>query len=124
MINYKNEHLNRIAPLIRNEFPTVYITDKELNDIPPSFPYVVINQHSNEVLMNHSTFNNFENAVSESYRVNVFAKNDTDGDDIINIINEYFLEYGFRRNLYQTVPNMEDLEINRTVAAWINNAVV
>ena len=124
MINYREEIITGMAQAIRENYPDVLFEDKQTTSNPPRFPYCVCTQTSNTVIDRHSTFNNLENAVAESYTLTVYDYDDDTVTDIQNIANDYMLERGFRRSMYQPVPNFDDMTINRTVAGWKNAALV
>lgn len=124
MINYREEILSGLAEVIRSEFPDVTFVDKEESSDPPVFPYVVAKQTSNNVIDRHSTFTNLENAVAEAYQMQVYDYDESTITAIMDIANEYMLERGYRRNLYEPIPNYADTSINRYIAGWRNFAVI
>ncbi|MCR2033714.1 hypothetical protein [Anaerofustis stercorihominis] len=124
MINYIDVITKDISDIIRAEYPSAYIIDKELSDTPPCFPTIIIKQIDNSVVGKYSTFEQIENVVTESYRVDVYSNNDEINLKIIDLVNNYLSKKGYIRNLNILVPNMEDLSIDKRTAGWINNSVV
>ena len=124
MINKREEIFTGLAEVIRADYPDLVFSDTEVQSNPPSFPYVVAVQTNNTVIDRHSTFNNLENAVAESYTISVYDYDEETVIAVMETVNDFFLERGYRRSMYEPVPNLEDKSIVRYIAGFRNTAVV
>lgn len=116
MIDIENFIFDKVAAVLREQFPGIYVTGEYI-DAPPRFPAVSIVQESNSVNSRGMTFEKIENAADVMFAVNVY--DNTVGfkksvvKDIVNALNSVFDGMGFRRSVANPISNLQDATIYR-----------
>lgn len=121
MIDIENEIFQRLATIVRNKYPKIFMTGEYVK-APPSFPCVSIIELDNQVLRSTRDSSNIENHVQVLYEVNVYS-NKTSGKKsecktILAIIDSEMGELGFTRTMMNPIPNEENATIYRVVARY------
>ena len=121
MIDIENEIFQRLATIVRNKYPKIFMTGEYVK-APPSFPCVSIIEMDNQVLRSTRDSSNVENHVQVLYEVNVYS-NKTSGKKseckvILAIIDSEMGELGFTRTMMNPIPNEENATIYRVVARY------
>ncbi len=119
MIDIENELYTRIAQRLRKEFDTLRFTSicisGEYVREPAKFPHVTIVQQDNS---------SYEPTMTSllMFEVNVYSNKlsgkKTECKQIMKIINEEFMDMGFRRTVLRPIPNLYDATIYRMVARY------
>ena len=121
MIDIENEIFQRLATIVRNKYPKIFMTGEYVK-APPSFPCISIIEMDNQVLRSTRDSSNIENHVQVLYEVNVYS-NKTSGKKseckvILAIIDSEMGELGFTRTMMNPIPNEENATIYRVVARY------
>nr|DAN24968.1 MAG TPA: PORTAL PROTEIN, 15 PROTEIN, HEAD PROTEIN, VIRAL INFECTION, TAILED.2A [Caudoviricetes sp.] len=121
MIDIENEIFQRLATIVRNKYPKIFMTGEYVK-APPSFPCVSIIEMDNQVLRSTRDSSHIENHVQVLYEVNVYS-NKTSGKKseckaILAIIDYEMGELGFTRTMMNPIPNEENATIYRVVARY------
>lgn len=121
MIDIENEIFQRLATIVRNKYPKIFMTGEYVK-APPSFPCVSIIEMDNQVLRSTRDSSNIENHVQVLYEVNVYS-NKTSGKKseckvILAIIDSEMGGLGFTRTMMNPIPNEENATIYRVVARY------
>lgn len=121
MIDIENEIFQRLATIVRNKYPKIFMTGEYVK-APPSFPCVSIIEMDNQVLRSTRDSSNIENHVQVLYEINVYS-NKTSGKKseckaILAIIDSEMGELGFTRTMMNPIPNEENATIYRVVARY------
>ena len=121
MIDIENEIFQRLATIVRNKYPKIFMTGEYVK-APPSFPCVSIIEMDNQVLISTRDSSNIENHVQVLYEVNVYS-NKTSGKKseckvILAIIDSEMGGLGFTRTMMNPIPNEENATIYRVVARY------
>lgn len=121
MIDIENEIFQRLATIVHNRYPKIFMTGEYVK-APPSFPCVSIIEMDNQVLRSTRDSSNIENHVQVMYEVNVYS-NRTSGKKseckaILAIIDSEMSGLGFTRTMMNPIPNEENATIYRVVARY------
>ena len=121
MTDIENEIFQRLATIVRNKYPKIFMTGEYVK-APPSFPCVSIIEMDNQVLISTRDSSNIENHVQVLYEVNVYS-NKTSGKKseckvILAIIDSEMGGLGFTRTMMNPIPNEENATIYRVVARY------
>ena len=122
MIDLENEIFGTIAPVLRAEFPGIFVAGEQTNS-PAAFPAVTIVEIDNSVYQKMRTrFPHIENAVQLAYQVDVFSNTvgykKSEAKKILAVIDEEFEKMGFTRTMKEPVDNLQDGNIFRYVARY------
>jgi len=119
MIDIENELYTRIAQRLRKEFDSIHISGEYVRE-PAKFPHVTIIQQDNSSYEPTMTHEEVHSLVM--FEVNVYSNKlsgkKTECKQIMKIINEEFMDMGFRRTVLRPIPNLYDATIYRMVARY------
>ncbi len=121
MIDVENEIFDKVATMLRETYPLIYVTGEYVKS-PPAFPCVSIVEVDNSVRRDTSTSSEVENHANVTYEVNVYS-NKTSGKkgecrSIAKLIDEKLANLGFTRFFLEPVPNLEDATIYRILGRY------
>lgn len=121
MIDIEYDLFNILSTALRTEFDGISVYGEIIKEAP-SFPTVIIIEADNAVEMRTSSSDNVENHVQVVYEINVYT-NDLQGKkrkakDIMSLIDNIMLSYGFTRMISGSIANLEDVSIYRMVARY------
>lgn len=122
MIDIEVQVFNQIAPVLRAEFPDIFVTGEYVN-APSRFPAVYISEMDNTVNRASRDTSNIENFADVMYQVDIYSNKNkgkkSECKAIAAIIDEQFTALGFTRSYLNPVPNMDDATIYRMTGRWI-----
>lgn len=121
MINVENEIFDRVAKIVRESYPSVFISGEYIRS-PSKFPFVSLIEMSNTAYDRTQTSDSLENHASLMYEVNVYS-NKTKGKKseckaIAALIDSELATLGFSRTMLQPIPNMDDATIYRMTGRY------
>lgn len=120
MIDVESTVFNKIAESLRNIYDGIFVSG-EYTDVPARFPAVTIVESDNAVVQRMRTIN-IENAVSLMYEVNVYTNTEgykkSEAKDIMETIDNEFVNLGFTRTMCNPISNLSDARIYRIVARY------
>ena len=121
MINVENEIFDRVAKIVRESYPSVFISGEYIRS-PSKFPFVSLIEMSNTAYDRTQTSDSLENHASLMYEVNVYS-NKTKGKKseckaIAALIDNELATLGFSRTMLQPIPNMDDATIYRMTGRY------
>ena len=116
MIDIESEVFTRVATVVREKYPKIYMTGEYVKS-PPSFPCVSLIETDNQVYRNTRDSGAIENHVQVLYEVNVYS-NKTAGKKseckaIMALIDSEMERMGFTRTLLNPVPNEGNATISK-----------
>lgn len=121
MIDVENEVFNRIAKVLRENFPSIVVYGEYVKS-PASFPAVMIEEKANSVYQKTQDSGNIEKHASVMYEVNVYSNKQagkkSECKAIFKLIDDEFAAMGFTRILKEPIPNLEDATIYRMVGRY------
>lgn len=127
MIDKEKEIFNVVATALRKHNKSIYVIGAEMSPTPPKFPAVSFVQTNNAIKTEHSTFNSFENVVTEDYKAEVFSNlekgKEAETKEITNIISDVLGELGYIRTFCEIVPN-NDATISRRMSRFRKQNVI
>lgn len=121
MIDCENEIFSIIAEVVRNAYPSVFISG-EYTRTPSKFPFVSLVEMSNTAYDRTQSSGDLENHASLMYEVNVYS-NKTSGKKseckaIAALIDNEMATLGFSRTMLQPIPNIDDATIYRMTGRY------
>lgn len=120
MITPENVVFNKLATVLREEYPGILVTG-EYQSNSTTFPVVTIIESDNSVLTKTIT-TKIENAVELTYEINVYSNKvgykKKQCDEIFAVVDDEMVKMGFVRTLRQPVPNYADSTIYRVTARY------
>ena len=121
MIDCENEIFSTIAKVVRETYPSVFISGEYIK-APSKFPHVSLVEMSNTAYDRTQSSGGLENHASVMYEVNVYS-NKTSGKKseckaIATLIDNEFAALGFSRTMLQPIPNMDDATIYRMTGRY------
>ncbi len=121
MIDCENEIFSTIAKVVREAYPSVFISGEYIK-APSKFPHVSLVEMSNTAYDRTQSSGGLENHASVMYEVNVYS-NKTSGKKseckaIATLIDNEFAALGFSRTMLQPIPNMDDATIYRMTGRY------
>ena len=121
MIDVENEIFNAIATVVRNAYPSAFVSGEYVRT-PSRFPHVSLIEMSNVAYDKTQSSGGLENHASLMYEVNIYS-NKTSGKKseckaIAALIDNEFATLGFSRTMLQPIPNMDDATIYRMTGRY------
>ena len=121
MIDCENEIFDAVAKVVREAYPSVFISGEYIK-APSKFPFVSLIEMSNTAYDKTQSSGDFENHASLMYEVNVYS-NKTSGKkseckSIAALIDNELATLGFSRTMLQPIPNMDDATIYRMTGRY------
>lgn len=122
MIDHEEQMYDLVSGKLREAFPDIFVTWRQLENMPESFPMVVFYQLDNTVLENMSTFDEVENANRETYQIDVYSNlavgREKEIKSILKVINEVMAEEFYVRTFDQPIPTYNST-IAKRVARYV-----
>lgn len=121
MIDVENEIFNAIATVVRNDYPSAFVSGEYVRT-PSKFPFVSLIEMSNIAYDRTQSSGGLENHASLMYEVNIYS-NKTSGKKseckaIAALIDNEMATLGFSRTMLQPIPNMDDATIYRMTGRY------
>jgi len=121
MIDCEDEIFNRLAGVVRQHFPDIYVTGTYVR-APSRLPCVSIEEKNNAIWRNSRDSSEIENAVAVMYEVNAYSnlKNGKKKEckAIIAVVDREFTKLGFTRTMLNPLPNQADATIYRMTGRY------
>ena len=127
MIDKEKEVFELVAAALRRHFKSIYVIGAEMSLAPSKFPAVSFVQTNNAVKTEHSTFDAFENVVTEDYKAEAYSNlsqgKEAQTKEIIGVISDVMSSLDYERTFCEIVPNT-DSTISRRMARYRKNNVI
>lgn len=121
MIDVENEVFDAVARVVRQAYPSVFISGEYIR-IPPKFPFVSLIEMSNTSYDRTQSSGGLENHASLMYEVNVYSNKKSGKKSeckaIAALIDNELAALGFSRTMLQPIPNMDDATIYRITGRY------
>lgn len=121
MIDCENEIFSTIAEVVREVYPTAFVSSEYIRT-PSKFPFISLIEMSNIAYDRTQSSGGLENHASLMYEVNVYS-NQTSGKKseckaIAALIDNEFAALGFSRTMLQPIPDVDDATIYRMTGRY------
>lgn len=126
MNNIENDVFTIVATALRTEYgdDKIFVTG-EYTPTPPKFPCVYIHEADN--FNNGYDSCNHEVITAVMYEVEVYSNKHNgkkaEAKAVMQTVDSVLTPLGFRRNLLQQIPNMNDATIYRCIARYSANVI-
>ena len=121
MIDIENEVFDRVAKLVREQFPNIFMAGEYVKS-PSSFPAVSLMEMDNSIRESTVDSGSNENHANVMYEVNVYSNKTnvkkSECKSIIALIDTEMTAMGFVRSTLTPVPNEYDSTIYRMVGRY------
>ena len=121
MIDCENEIFSTIAEVVREVYPTAFVSSEYIRT-PSKFPFVSLIEMSNTAYDKTQSSGGLENHASLMYEVNVYSNRisgkKSECKAIAALIDDEFAALGFSRTMLQPIPNMDDATIYRMTGRY------
>lgn len=121
MIDIENIVFTKVANVLRDEFPGIFVTGEYVK-APPSFPAVSVVEMDNSVVQSTQTSSSGENHAMLMYETNIYSNKapgkKSEGKKIAQMVDAEMEAMGFTRIAMNPIPNMEDATIYRIVGRY------
>ena len=121
MINIENDVFSRVAQIVRNKYPNIYMSGEYVKS-PPSFPAVSLVEMDNSAYSRTQTSSSVENHAELMFEADIYSNKKSGKKSeckaIAELIDNEMAALGFSRIMLQPIPNIDDATIYRMTGRY------